>query len=150
MDRDSLGPADVQLLVHQAGGTKRTSRSLGVPFDDVVRWSREGLSEPERACKLIELAHFGERMVGRRRRSALVTVEELQEVVARYEKRADAARVLGASERALRRYLSGERVPPRDFSEQVLARLSPNHLPMALSEDGTREADATPDHLPRL
>lgn len=112
MERDSLRPGDARAYIRKAGGTALVAASLGVPFDDVVRWARVGVESVDRSIALVNLAHFGPTRIGRGARCALVTLGELQAVVGRYPSRAEAARSLGVCERALRRYLSGERALP--------------------------------------
>ena len=152
MERDSLQPEAARDLICKAGGTALVAANLGVPFDEVVDWARVGVESVDHAIALVNLAHFGPTRVGRGARCALVTLDELWEAVGRYPSRAAAAQDLGVGERALRRYLSGERVPAPAVAERILAiasdRLSPNANTLALTGHAEPHTATSPDHLP--
>lgn len=148
MERDSLPPETAREYILQSGGTAIVAASLGVPYDDVVAWAHAGVESVDHSVALVSLAHFGTRRRGPRGRCALVTGDQLWELVGRYQLRAQAARALGTSERALRRYLSGERVAPASVAEKVLLALSPESTPAALDPHAVPEADPASDHLP--
>lgn len=150
MERDSLPPKVAREYIRKAGGTGLVAANLGVPFDEVVLWTRVGVESVDHSIALVNLAHFGPTRIGRGPRCALVTLDELWAFVRRFPTRAAAAQALGVCDRALRRYLSGERVPPPSASETVLRELalSPDSLPAALDAHAVPEADPPADHVP--
>src|SRR5512145_2927780 len=130
MERDSLPPETARAYIMQSGGTATVATSFGVPYDEVLAWAHVGVESVDQSLELVKLAHFGTKRRGPRGRCALVTEDQLWEVVGRYDLRAQAAQALGISERALRRYLSGERVLPTSVAERVLAMLSSTPTPL--------------------